>query len=840
MIYEFNVIVLIFLQVICTAAECCHASTAIFIACNFLVTTFDCSCGILSCTCTLYLRISITVLKVYKLQLMYMHRCFLSPSAGMPRFASPYNTVVRTPFPPRPLGAAGVIPPLSRPPVLIRAPIAPPIIRPAPSVAPVEKPQTIVYVGKIASRVDNDFMLSLLQLCGPVKSWKRYQDPSTGTLKSFGFCEFESAEGVLRALRLLSKLNIDGQELLLKVDEATREHLKRYVKKKVESSKSSKETEGKEAEKEESSEVVADGNESKTSEETKLDSCETQENHESASFGLVTDEDRTTDHEVLEKITGMLEERMKNMPLPPPPPLTPANASANSEPQREGESDVDDKRKVDGKDETSDHKPTSEHERAEQSSPDRGRKDERRSKDRERDLKREKERELERIEREREQERAKREKERDYKIREDERRYKLREKDWEGREKEKEHYRKREREREKERAQERKWEIVDQEREIDDGYSKRRKHRSSDEDRRRRQREKEDDLADKLREEEEIAEAKRIAEEEAQRTLQLEALKALSQHTDNGVAKPVAPDEKYMTSEVKPFDQTSDQDEDMADEGILHNGATEELEGNNNSNAPVRKLGFGLSGSGKRTAVPSVFYEDEEEDKRKDKKMRPLVPLDYSTEEQQAVEPPTSVPPFSNLAAAAEFAKHISNVNSKEERHDVDRERSRRHHDRSSQRDRDRHDGESKHVRDENAKESSGRDKVRDHGTEKVKTAESKIFSDAKELIDMIPKTKEELFSYKINWDIYEEHNLHERMKPWISKKITEFLGEEEPTLVDYIVSTTHEHVKATTMLENLQSILDEEAEMFVLKMWRMLIFEIKKVETGLAFKSKH
>lgn len=85
----------------------------------------------------------------------------------------------------------------------------------------------------------------------------------------------------------------------------------------------------------------------------------------------------------------------------------------------------------------------------------------------------------------------------------------------------------------------------------------------------------------------------------------------------------------------------------------------------------------------------------------------------------------------------------------------------------------------------------------------------------------------------------YLQHALHERMRPWISKKITEFLGEEETTLVDYIVSSTQEHVKASQMLELLQSILDEEAEMFVLKMWRMLIFEIKKVETGLAFRTK-
>ena len=85
---------------------------------------------------------------------------------------------------------------------------------------------------------------------------------------------------------------------------------------------------------------------------------------------------------------------------------------------------------------------------------------------------------------------------------------------------------------------------------------------------------------------------------------------------------------------------------------------------------------------------------------------------------------------------------------------------------------------------------------------------------------------------------LFFQHQLHERMRPWISKKIKEFLGEEN-TLTDYIVSSTQEHMQASQMLERLQVILDEEAEMFVLKMWRMLIFEIKKVETGLASKSK-
>ena len=58
-------------------------------------------------------------------------------------------------------------------------------------------------------------MFLFLKLCGPVKSWKRAQDPTDGSPKGFGFCEFEAAEGILRALRLLTKLNIDGQELVV-------------------------------------------------------------------------------------------------------------------------------------------------------------------------------------------------------------------------------------------------------------------------------------------------------------------------------------------------------------------------------------------------------------------------------------------------------------------------------------------------------------------------------------------------------------------------------------------------------------------------------------------------
>ncbi|XP_042064047.1 RNA-binding protein 25-like isoform X2 [Salvia splendens] len=772
---------------------------------------------------------------------------------GVPHYPSPYAQMLRPAFPSRPL--VGVMPPLARPPVIgIRGPIVPPVVRPiTPNATSAEDPQTTVYVGKISSTVENDFMLSLLQLCGPVKNWKRPQDP-TGTLKGFGFCEFESAEGVLRALRLLNKLRVDGQELLLNVNQTTRKYLERYVDKKIEGSKAKESaTDGSDKEEERESsidteKIVKSTEESlkPSSDEPKKDNSEmNKENPDAGSFGLVTDEDRDADRDASEKLTGMIEERLKNKPLPPPPPspqtLIDGPGKSNSEQpsgskDRESEdgvkNDTEDKNEDD---KTAESKPSSEPDRAGTGSPDRSRRHDR-IRDRDRDPRRERERELERYEREREHDRAKREKDRENRSREDERRYKAREKEWESREKEKEHWRKREREREKDRAYERKWEVMDQERDGDDGYGKKRKYKVSDEERKRRQREKEEDLADRVREEEEIAEAKLRAEEEQKK--QLEAQKAESIPPANGFEKAILPNEidtenqgkADQTVELKPSPETYEA------EGILQNG-TRDLSNSasdirQNNNAPTKKLGFGLSGSGKRATVPSFFNEDEDEDAHKEKKMRPLVPIDYSTEEQEAIQSSMSEAPSSNMAAAAEFVKRISTVNPREL--DGEKDKSRRSHERSGQRDRDRHEEENNSIREE-----SRRDHFERERSNKTKTPENQKLLDAKQLIDTIPKTKDELFSYEINWAIYDQNVLHERMRPWVSKKITDFLGEEEVTLVDYIVSSTQEHVEAGEMLERLQTILDDEAEMFVLKMWRMLIFEIKKVETGLTPKPR-
>ncbi|XP_052311075.1 RNA-binding motif protein 25 isoform X4 [Populus trichocarpa] len=790
---------------------------------------------------------------------------------GILCYPSPYPAMVRPLFLPRPPGAFSVVPAVPRPLVPgipgVR-PVISQIIRPVvPSVTPAEKPQTTVYVGKIAPSVENDFLSSLLQLCGPVKSWRRPQDPANGTPRGFGFCEFESAEGVLRALRLLTKFNIDRQELMLNVDQATKEYLERYVEKKTENSKIFKETQAAGADKEDRTGIDSEKGEPPISSINVLSNDSdkgNKENHDLANFGIVTDEDKVGDREALEKLTSMIEERLKTKPLPPPPPPSQAPADGSVNPNSElpsksrdvnTDADIMRSHAADGKNDdetTSGNKAANDQDRPETSSPDRSRGYDRRSRDRdrERDLKREKEREIERYGRETGRERVRKEREQRRKIEEAERVYEERLKDWEYREREKEKQRQYEKERDKERERKRRKEILHDEEDEDDD-SRKRWHRSFLEDRRRKRlREKEDDMAERLKEEEEIAETKRRDEEEKLQEKQRDPSKLLSGNVSNGSDMRGLTEGPGIESTEKAVEKDYEGvsgNENHTGDGILQNGAGDESnmaliaesDTRQSGSVPARKLGFGLVGSGKRAAVPSVFHEEEDGDAQKEKKMRPLVPIDYSNEELQAVQHAVSGAQPPNLVAAAEFAKRISNVAPKEEKPDA--ERGRRSHDRSSQRDKDRNDDDINRSRYDNKEKvlEWDRDRNREHGLDKVKTPDKRKLLDVKQLIDMIPKTKEELFSYEINWAMYDKHELHERMRPWISKKITEFLGEEETTLVDYIVSSTQDHVKASQMLEMLQAILDDEAEIFVLKMWRMLIFEIKKVETGLSLRSK-
>ncbi|KAL1486018.1 hypothetical protein MTO96_031567, partial [Rhipicephalus appendiculatus] len=103
-----------------------------------------------------------------------------------------------------------------------------------------------------------------------------------------------------------------------------------------------------------------------------------------------------------------------------------------------------------------------------------------------------------------------------------------------------------------------------------------------------------------------------------------------------------------------------------------------------------------------------------------------------------------------------------------------------------------------------------------------------------KSLIDRIPTSKEELFNFNFDRSLVDNALMDKRIRPWINKKIVEYIGEEEPTLVDFICSKVLAGSAAQSILNDVSMVLDEEAEVFVVKMWRLLIYEIEAKKVGL------
>jgi len=98
----------------------------------------------------------------------------------------------------------------------------------------------------------------------------------------------------------------------------------------------------------------------------------------------------------------------------------------------------------------------------------------------------------------------------------------------------------------------------------------------------------------------------------------------------------------------------------------------------------------------------------------------------------------------------------------------------------------------------------------------------------ARTVIEQIPVDKDELFSYAIDWKLVDDkHIIEQKIRPWIIKKIVELLGEEEPTLIEYLCKKLQDHTGPQQILEQLQLVLEDEAASFVIKMWRTLIFHM-------------
>ena len=103
-----------------------------------------------------------------------------------------------------------------------------------------------------------------------------------------------------------------------------------------------------------------------------------------------------------------------------------------------------------------------------------------------------------------------------------------------------------------------------------------------------------------------------------------------------------------------------------------------------------------------------------------------------------------------------------------------------------------------------------------------------------KHIYEKIPTKKTELFKFPINWEIIEKNNiLEKRLRPWIVKKIKEYLGTDEENVINLIMKKVKKKSPPQEIEDKMETVLQDEAEDFVVKMWKILAFEQLKIESG-------
>lgn len=88
------------------------------------------------------------------------------------------------------------------------------------------------------------------------------------------------------------------------------------------------------------------------------------------------------------------------------------------------------------------------------------------------------------------------------------------------------------------------------------------------------------------------------------------------------------------------------------------------------------------------------------------------------------------------------------------------------------------------------------------------------------------------MFRHPINWQLLEENDiLNKFLRAWIVQKTKEYLGEEVDSLTNFIASQLQSRCHPSELFNELSTVLDEDSENFVLKLWRMLIYYSLKCE---------
>ena len=98
---------------------------------------------------------------------------------------------------------------------------------------------------------------------------------------------------------------------------------------------------------------------------------------------------------------------------------------------------------------------------------------------------------------------------------------------------------------------------------------------------------------------------------------------------------------------------------------------------------------------------------------------------------------------------------------------------------------------------------------------------------DVAAIIATVPTARDDIFANPMDWSTYTTAEIDAVASKWISKKLTDLLGESEPALARFVLEKLDARVSPLDLIVDLDPVLDAECEPFVISLWRLLIFEI-------------
>ncbi|KAI9678260.1 MAG: hypothetical protein M1817_006205 [Caeruleum heppii] len=104
-----------------------------------------------------------------------------------------------------------------------------------------------------------------------------------------------------------------------------------------------------------------------------------------------------------------------------------------------------------------------------------------------------------------------------------------------------------------------------------------------------------------------------------------------------------------------------------------------------------------------------------------------------------------------------------------------------------------------------------------------------------RQLAQEIPSDQAGLWAWEVQWAFVDETVIAEKLKPFVEKKIVEYLGVQEQMLVEVVEEHLRSRKGAGELVGELEGALDEEAEALVKKLWRMMIFFSESEKRGLS-----